>query len=83
MPIYEFTCGKCSKSFEQLVRTMSGEVKAECPHCGSAKAEKKLSVMAVVGTEGKGQGGHSHPAGGGGGGGGCGRCQMPGGCGMG
>lgn len=79
MPIYEFTCAKCNKSFEQLVRTMGSPVKAECPHCGSAKAEKKLSVMSVVGGDSsKGQSGHTHPVGGG-----CGRCQLPGGCGFG
>lgn len=75
MPIYEFTCGKCNKAFEQLVRTMSGAVKAECPHCGSGEAEKKLSVMSVVGSAGQ-----SAPAPMGGG---CGRCQEPGGCGRG
>ena len=45
MPIYEFHCGKCRKDSEVLVRT--GDWKGtKCPHCGSVKLTKKLSVFA-------------------------------------
>ena len=45
MPIYEFHCEKCDKDSEILIR--SGEWKGtRCPHCGSAKLAKKLSVFA-------------------------------------
>jgi len=48
MPIYEFHCGKCEKDSEILVR--SPELKGlECPHCGSKKLVKKLSVFASAG----------------------------------
>ncbi len=45
MPIYEFVCQKCSKESEILVRSSRWEGTA-CPHCGSKKLEKKLSLFA-------------------------------------
>lgn len=45
MPIYEYTCGKCSERFEVLVRS-SAEAKPRCPKCGSRKVEKCFSVCA-------------------------------------
>lgn len=45
MPIYEFHCEACEKDSEVLVR--SSEWKGtKCPHCGSEKLDKKLSVFA-------------------------------------
>ena len=45
MPIYEFTCKKCGQDSEQLVRSTNWRG-ATCPHCGSKKLTKKLSVFA-------------------------------------
>ncbi len=45
MPIYEFHCGKCDRDSEILVRTTDWQG-TECPHCGSTKLQKKLSVFA-------------------------------------
>ncbi|MBP7825391.1 MAG: zinc ribbon domain-containing protein [Verrucomicrobia bacterium] len=51
MPIYEFHCEKCDRDSEILVR--SSEWKgAKCPHCGSTKLEKKLSVFASASSSG-------------------------------
>jgi len=49
MPIYEFHCEKCEKDSEILVRTRS-EKGTKCPHCGSVKLTKKLSVFASTGS---------------------------------
>ena len=46
MPLYEFVCSKCAKDFELLVRSINWEGAAACPHCGSKKLTKKLSVFA-------------------------------------
>ncbi len=46
MPLYEFSCSKCEKDFEMLVRSAKWEGEATCPHCGSKKLSKKLSVFA-------------------------------------
>ncbi|MBM3841158.1 MAG: zinc ribbon domain-containing protein [Verrucomicrobia bacterium] len=50
MPIYEFHCGQCGKDSEVLVRTTDWQG-TECPHCGSTKLAKKLSVFAAGNAE--------------------------------
>jgi len=73
MPIYEYTCQKCNKKFEQLVRSMSDNSKFKCPGCGSEKTAKTLSVFAV-GAEGAKSSGDAPM---------CGRCGgAPGSCAM-
>ena len=34
MPIYEFECSKCGKSFEHLVFTSGSKDEIQCPNCG-------------------------------------------------
>ena len=76
MPIYEYTCKSCKKSFEQLVRSMSGEPKVKCPECGSAETARNLSVFAVSSAGPKNSGAQGAPM--------CGRCGgAPGSCAMG
>ena len=53
MPIYEYTCEKCSKKFETLIR---GGEQAECPDCGSASVKRLLSACGFVS---KGSGGET------------------------
>jgi putative FmdB family regulatory protein len=62
MPLYEFHCEKCGKDSELLVRS-SDWTGTKCPHCGSAKLEKKFSTFAS-----KAEGAVSAPKSGGGGG---------------
>jgi len=50
MPIYEFHCGECKRDSEVLVRTSDWKGTA-CPHCGSVKLDKKLSVFASSGGD--------------------------------
>jgi putative FmdB family regulatory protein len=52
MPIYEFHCEKCDSDSEILVRSSKWKG-AKCPHCGSTKLEKKLSVFASSGSAGE------------------------------
>ena len=44
MPLYEYTCQKCHRDFELLVRA---EETPECPSCGSRRLQKLLSVPAA------------------------------------
>jgi len=44
MPMYEFTCQKCKKEFEELVFGSADDV--ECPKCGSTKVKRKMSAFA-------------------------------------
>ena len=47
MPLYEFVCAKCETDFEALARSSNWEGSVACPHCGSKKLTKKLSVFAA------------------------------------
>jgi len=48
MPIYEFHCDDCRRDSEVLVRSADWKG-TKCPHCGSQKLNKKLSVFASSG----------------------------------
>lgn len=74
MPIYEYTCRQCDAKFEQLVRSMSGQEKLNCPKCGSARTARALSVFAVGAESGKSSAPSDAPM--------CGRCGGPGPCAM-
>jgi putative FmdB family regulatory protein len=50
MPLYEYTCRKCSKRFETLV---FGKEKPSCPKCHGHDLEKLFSAFAVSGAERK------------------------------
>ncbi|HYV85128.1 MAG TPA: zinc ribbon domain-containing protein [Patescibacteria group bacterium] len=47
MPLYEYTCRKCSKRFELLV---FGSEKAACPKCHGRDLERLFSTFAVSGA---------------------------------
>lgn len=51
MPLYEYRCGCCGRTFERLVRRPGEEAEAPCPACG-ADARKILSRFAVSTGEG-------------------------------
>jgi putative FmdB family regulatory protein len=44
MPLYEYTCKKCHRDFELLIR---GQEAPECPTCGSRQLQKLLSIPAA------------------------------------
>ncbi len=50
MPIYEYRCEPCEKTFETLIRG-GGDV-AHCPDCGTIDVAKQFSVPAAAQTEG-------------------------------
>jgi putative FmdB family regulatory protein len=45
MPLYEFHCTECDRDFELLVSSSRWKGKTACPHCGSKKLNKALSVF--------------------------------------
>jgi putative FmdB family regulatory protein len=45
MPIYEFHCDNCDRSFETLVRTGHYE-DAQCPACNGYRLSREMSVFA-------------------------------------
>lgn len=50
MPLYEYSCRKCSKRFEFLVM---GSDKPSCPRCKGIDLERLFSTFAVSGAERK------------------------------
>ena len=53
MPFYEYRCTACSFEFEELVRSEADLERLACPHCGSRRPEKKLSMFGMVTSSGK------------------------------
>lgn len=49
MPVYDYFCKDCKKSFEQTLtlREHDGK-KIECPHCGSNKVEQEAASFYAV-----------------------------------
>ena len=45
MPIFEYTCSKCGRTFEKLVLGRNQEAPA-CPYCGEKKVEQQFSTFA-------------------------------------
>lgn len=65
MPVYDYTCKGCKKTFEHLARRMDEPAPA-CPECGSKETAKGLSAFAVgAGAGSSAKGGASLPMGGG------------------
>jgi putative FmdB family regulatory protein len=45
MPIYEYTCKKCSQGFDALRWASEKDKPVICPRCGSEETERRLSVF--------------------------------------
>ncbi len=58
MPLYEYKCAKCDKSFEILKRNNE---KVVCPNCGGKALEKQFSVFASSSSSESTSGGGSIP----------------------
>lgn len=49
MPLYEYRCRTCGKSFEMLRRMTDADRDLECPDCLSAEVERLFSTFATSG----------------------------------
>ena len=54
MPIYEYTCKACDRSFEELVMRRSDEDEVRCPACKGRRVEKRISRPAAARSAGDG-----------------------------
>ena len=52
MPIYEYRCANCDRSFEAFVRP--GDGGAQCPNCHGSKLTREMSTFAARGSNGDG-----------------------------
>ena len=57
MPMYEYRCRKCGKSFEMLRRMQDADHDLKCPECQSEEVERLLSTFAAGGCTSSGSGG--------------------------
>ncbi len=48
MPIYEYLCGDCSKTFSFLTGVVADSGNPSCPRCGGNKLSKLISRIARV-----------------------------------
>ena len=61
MPIYEYDCNDCNKTFS-LLKGMSDVSAVSCPQCSSLNTKKKLSTFSCCGTDsGSSAGSHNIP----------------------
>jgi len=56
MPLYEYRCRTCGKSFELLRRMADADRDLECPDCRSEKIERLFSTFAAGGCTTTGSG---------------------------
>jgi putative FmdB family regulatory protein len=64
MPIFEYTCSKCGRTFEKLVLGRNQEAPA-CPYCGEKKVEQQFSTFASATAGAKSSRAACAPSGGG------------------
>lgn len=62
MPLYEYACRSCAKSFEEIRKYEERLSAPACPKCGSVETVLKLSVPGFVGA-GAGASGDTAPCG--------------------
>jgi putative FmdB family regulatory protein len=49
MPMYEYRCNGCGRTFEQLRRMSEADRAGECPECRSEEVVRILSTFATGG----------------------------------
>ena len=72
MPVYDFTCQSCGKTFDKLFRTAEKKPAASCPECGSERTKRALSLVNAGAEKTGGSGPSDAPL--------CGRCGQHGPC---
>ncbi|MCX7661242.1 MAG: zinc ribbon domain-containing protein [Candidatus Omnitrophica bacterium] len=53
MPIYEYICNRCKKTFEYLLRNLNEEV--FCPFCHTKDLKRKFSTFSFGSRDSKGE----------------------------
>ena len=50
MPIYDFVCQGCGKSFTLRRKFAEMEDPADCPECGSGETKRQISIFYATNT---------------------------------
>jgi len=48
MPVYDYICHDCNKTFEEVLTLQEHEKTVTCPHCGSKKVEQEVAAFFAV-----------------------------------
>jgi len=56
MPLYEYRCRSCGRTFEKLRRIDDADRNLDCPECHSEEVERRLSSFASPGCKSSGSG---------------------------
>src|SRR5260370_25630668 len=48
MPVYDYVCNDCHKTFELILTLKEHEVDAKCPKCGSKNVEQEATAFYAV-----------------------------------
>lgn len=43
MPVYDYTCNDCHKTFERTLTLREHDGKIRCPHCGGRNVEQEAA----------------------------------------
>jgi putative FmdB family regulatory protein len=62
MPIHEYSCSRCDRTFEELIIRRSDEGEVKCPKCGSRRVGRLMSRPAAARTGGGGPAPRAAPA---------------------
>jgi putative FmdB family regulatory protein len=49
MPVYDYVCNDCHKSFELVLTLQEHEKEIKCPGCGSKDVEQEATAFYAVG----------------------------------
>lgn len=49
MPVYEYRCQECGRTYEQIRRMSDADCDLECPSCASHQVERLFSAFATKG----------------------------------
>jgi putative FmdB family regulatory protein len=48
MPVYDYVCKDCHKTFEAILTLKEHDVAVKCPKCGSKNVEQEVTVFYAV-----------------------------------
>lgn len=48
MPVYDYICKDCHKTFEKILTLAEHEGAVTCPHCGSKNVEQEVAEFFAV-----------------------------------
>jgi putative FmdB family regulatory protein len=48
MPVYDYVCNDCHKTFERTLTLREHDANQKCPHCGSKNIEQEAAAFYAV-----------------------------------